>query len=166
MMKLLSGSAVGRNLTTIIQAQTFWVLPQLSHWYFIPPTAHTGCCILSISGLHRVSSSRFCTAFSTARWFHSDKQKSSLRCLLSFYPLERHALLLFVYCSSLLQVQSEIRRKWRRWMLQRFLGADTKYQQPSIGSNGNNFSTQITMLTKCSPTTRRASACQEHLSAF
>ena len=51
-------------------------------------------------------------------------------------------------------------------MLQRFLGADTKYQQPSIGSNGNNFSTQITMMTKCSPTTRRASASQEHLSAF
>uniref|UniRef100_A0A3B5BHI1 Vasoactive intestinal polypeptide receptor-like n=1 Tax=Stegastes partitus TaxID=144197 RepID=A0A3B5BHI1_9TELE len=60
-------------------------------------------------------------------------------------------------------VQAEIKRKWRRWMLQRFLGADTKYQQPSIGSNGNNFSTQITMLTKSSPTTRRASACQESL---
>ncbi|MEQ2195940.1 Vasoactive intestinal polypeptide receptor, partial [Xenoophorus captivus] len=53
-----------------------------------------------------------------------------------------------------LQVQSEVKRKWRRWMLQRFLGTD-KYQQPSIGSNGNNFSTQITLLTKCSPTTRR-----------
>lgn len=48
-------------------------------------------------------------------------------------------------------------------MLQRFLGADTKYQQPSIGSNGNNFSTQIT---KCSPATRRASECREHLSAI
>uniref|UniRef100_A0A3B3H772 Vasoactive intestinal peptide receptor 1a n=1 Tax=Oryzias latipes TaxID=8090 RepID=A0A3B3H772_ORYLA len=54
-------------------------------------------------------------------------------------------------------VQSEIKRKWRRWMLQRFLGTDAKYQQPSMGSNGNNSSTQITMLTKCSPTTRRAS---------
>lgn len=68
--------------------------------------------------------------------------------------------------SPLFQVQAEIKRKWRRWMLQRFLGADTKYQQPSIGSNGNNFSTQITMLTKCSPSTRRASECQEHLSAI
>ena len=65
------------------------------------------------------------------------------------------------------QVQSEVRRKWRRWMLQRFLStADTKYQPPSMGSNGNNFSTQITMLTKCSPTTRRSSSCQEHLSAL
>lgn len=68
--------------------------------------------------------------------------------------------------SPLLQVQAEIKRKWRRWMLQRFLSADTKYQQPSIGSNGNNFSTQITMMTKCSPATRRASECQEHLSAI
>ncbi|XP_029380329.1 vasoactive intestinal polypeptide receptor-like [Echeneis naucrates] len=70
-----------------------------------------------------------------------------------------------LYCFLNGEVQSEIKRKWRRWMLQRFLGADTKYQQPSLGSNGNNFSTQITMLTKCSPTTSRASECQEHLSA-
>ncbi|XP_015249468.1 PREDICTED: vasoactive intestinal polypeptide receptor-like isoform X1 [Cyprinodon variegatus] len=71
-----------------------------------------------------------------------------------------------LYCFLNGEVQSEVKRKWRRWMLQRFLGADTKYQQPSIGSNGNNFSTQITLLTKCSPTTRRASTCQEHLSAI
>ncbi|CAK6967900.1 vasoactive intestinal polypeptide receptor-like [Scomber scombrus] len=71
-----------------------------------------------------------------------------------------------LYCFLNGEVQAEIKRKWRRWMLQRFLGADTKYQQPSIGSNGNNFSTQITMLTKYSPSTRRASACQEHLSAI
>ncbi|XP_077471691.1 vasoactive intestinal polypeptide receptor-like isoform X2 [Stigmatopora argus] len=71
-----------------------------------------------------------------------------------------------LYCFLNGEVQAEIKRKWRRWMLQRFLGADTKYQQPSIGSNGNNFSTQITMLTKCSPTARRASACKEHLPAI
>ncbi|XP_061151841.1 vasoactive intestinal polypeptide receptor-like isoform X3 [Syngnathus typhle] len=71
-----------------------------------------------------------------------------------------------LYCFLNGEVQAEIKRKWRRWMLQRFLGADTKYQQPSIGSNGNNFSTQITMLTKCSPTARRASACHEHFSAI
>uniref|UniRef100_A0A8C2XVH0 Vasoactive intestinal peptide receptor 1a n=1 Tax=Cyclopterus lumpus TaxID=8103 RepID=A0A8C2XVH0_CYCLU len=66
-----------------------------------------------------------------------------------------------LYCFLNGEVQAEIKRKWRRWMLQRFLGADNKYQQPSIGSNGNNFSTQITMLNKCSPATRRASECQE-----
>uniref|UniRef100_A0A7N6B5D5 Vasoactive intestinal peptide receptor 1a n=1 Tax=Anabas testudineus TaxID=64144 RepID=A0A7N6B5D5_ANATE len=70
-----------------------------------------------------------------------------------------------LYCFLNGEVQSEIKRKWRRWMLQRFLGADTKYQQPSIGSNGNNC-TQITMFTKSSPATRRASACQEHLSVI
>uniref|UniRef100_A0A3Q3WR03 Uncharacterized protein n=1 Tax=Mola mola TaxID=94237 RepID=A0A3Q3WR03_MOLML len=71
-----------------------------------------------------------------------------------------------LYCFLNGEVQAEIKRKWRRWMLQRFLGADTKYRQPSIGSNGNNFSTQITMMTKCSPATRRASVSQEHLSAI
>ncbi|XP_044075844.1 vasoactive intestinal polypeptide receptor-like isoform X1 [Siniperca chuatsi] len=71
-----------------------------------------------------------------------------------------------LYCFLNREVQAEIKRKWRRWMLQRFLGADTKYQQPSMGSNGNNFSTQITMFTKCSPTTRRASECQEQLSTI
>ncbi|XP_028833593.1 vasoactive intestinal polypeptide receptor isoform X2 [Denticeps clupeoides] len=71
-----------------------------------------------------------------------------------------------LYCFLNGEVQSEIKRKWRRWHLQRFLGNDTKYQQPSMASNGNNFSTQITMLTKCSPTTRRASACLDDLSAI
>lgn len=71
-----------------------------------------------------------------------------------------------LYCFLNGEVQAEIKRKWRRWMLQRFLGADTKYQQPSIGSNGNNFSTQVTVTTKCSPAVRRASECREHLSAI
>ncbi|XP_031418991.1 vasoactive intestinal polypeptide receptor isoform X2 [Clupea harengus] len=66
-----------------------------------------------------------------------------------------------LYCFLNGEVQSEIKRKWRRWHLQRFLENDTKYQQPSQASNGNNFSTQITMMTKGSPTTRRASACPE-----
>lgn len=67
---------------------------------------------------------------------------------------------------SIRQVQAEIKRKWRRWMLQRFLSADTKYQQPSIGSNGHNNSTQITLMAKSSPAMRRASKCQEHLSTI
>eukprot|EP00064_Thunnus_orientalis_P007227 superscaffoldBa00000789_g7247 len=88
--------------------------------------------------------------------------------IFAFIPDHIHSQLRLVFDLILgsFQVQAEIKRKWRRWMLQRFLGADTKYQQPSTGSNGNNFSTQITVLTKWSPTTRRASACEEHLSAI
>ncbi|KAG7455533.1 hypothetical protein MATL_G00257670 [Megalops atlanticus] len=71
-----------------------------------------------------------------------------------------------LYCFLNGEVQAEIKRKWRRWHLQRFLGSDTKYQQPSLGSNGNNFSTQITVLTKGSPTTRRPSTGQDDLSAL
>ncbi|XP_059900455.1 vasoactive intestinal polypeptide receptor 1b [Gadus macrocephalus] len=62
-----------------------------------------------------------------------------------------------LYCFLNGEVQAEVKRKWRRWLLQRYMGSDsTKYQQPS--SNGNTFSTQISMLTKCSPVTRRVSS--------
>ncbi|KAG9356052.1 hypothetical protein JZ751_000896 [Albula glossodonta] len=71
-----------------------------------------------------------------------------------------------LYCFLNGEVQAEIKRKWRRWHLERFLGTDMKYQQPSLGSNGNNFSTQITVLTKGSPITRRPSTCQDDLSTF
>ncbi|XP_030625469.1 vasoactive intestinal polypeptide receptor 1b [Chanos chanos] len=69
-----------------------------------------------------------------------------------------------LYCFLNGEVQAEIKRKWRRWHLERFLGSDTKYQHPSMSSNGNNFSTQISMLTRCSPKTRRASTCQDESS--
>ncbi|XP_008332446.1 vasoactive intestinal polypeptide receptor-like isoform X1 [Cynoglossus semilaevis] len=66
-----------------------------------------------------------------------------------------------LYCFLNGEVQIEIRRKWRRWMLQRFLGTDSKHQHPSTGSNGNNLSTHITMLTKSSPSMQRTSAYQQ-----
>uniref|UniRef100_A0AAY4ASD7 Vasoactive intestinal polypeptide receptor 1 n=1 Tax=Denticeps clupeoides TaxID=299321 RepID=A0AAY4ASD7_9TELE len=65
-----------------------------------------------------------------------------------------------LYCFLNGEVQSEIKRKWRRWHLERFLGSGTKYQQPSMGSNGNNF-TQISVLTRSSPKNGRGSSCQE-----
>ncbi|TSO05371.1 Vasoactive intestinal polypeptide receptor [Bagarius yarrelli] len=63
-------------------------------------------------------------------------------------------------------VQSEIKRKWRRWHMQRFLGTGTKYHQPSLASNGSTSHTQITMLTKCSPTTHRISNCMDDFSSI
>ncbi|MBN3273836.1 VIPR protein, partial [Polyodon spathula] len=66
-----------------------------------------------------------------------------------------------LYCFLNGEVQAEIKRKWRRWHLERLLGTDTKYHHPSMGSNGTNFTTQISMLTKCSPKARRASSLQD-----
>nr|XP_056713120.1 vasoactive intestinal polypeptide receptor-like [Euleptes europaea] len=69
-----------------------------------------------------------------------------------------------LYCFLNGEVQAEVKRKWRRWHMERFLGSDMKYHHPSLGSNGTNFSTQISMLTKCSPKTRRCSSFQADLS--
>ncbi|XP_077346786.1 vasoactive intestinal polypeptide receptor 1 isoform X1 [Lithobates pipiens] len=70
-----------------------------------------------------------------------------------------------LYCFLNGEVQAELKRKWRRWNLERFMGKDMKYHHPSLGgSNGTNFSTQISMLTKCSPKTRRCSSFQAEFS--
>ncbi|KAG8443474.1 hypothetical protein GDO86_012029 [Hymenochirus boettgeri] len=69
-----------------------------------------------------------------------------------------------LYCFLNGEVQSELKRKWRRWHLERFLGSDMKYHHPSQGSNGTNFTTQISMLTKCSPKNRRCSSFQAEFS--
>ncbi|KAM9308092.1 vasoactive intestinal polypeptide receptor-like [Gastrophryne carolinensis] len=70
-----------------------------------------------------------------------------------------------LYCFLNGEVQAELKRKWRRWHLERFMGKDMKYHHPSLGSNGTNFSTQISMLTKCSPKTRRSSNFQAEFSS-
>lgn len=99
--------------------------------------------------------------------FVPDQIHPRLRLVFDLIPGSFQGFVVAVlYCFLNGEVQAEIKRKWRRWMLQRFLSADTKYQQPSIGSNGNNCSTQITMLAKCSPATLRASECQERLSVI
>uniref|UniRef100_A0A8C3SC95 Vasoactive intestinal peptide receptor 1 n=1 Tax=Chelydra serpentina TaxID=8475 RepID=A0A8C3SC95_CHESE len=69
-----------------------------------------------------------------------------------------------LYCFLNGEVQAELKRKWRRWHLERFPGSDMKYHHPSVGSNGTNFSTQISMLTKYSPKTRRCSSFQADFS--
>ncbi|KAM6452956.1 vasoactive intestinal polypeptide receptor 1 isoform 1-T2 [Liasis olivaceus] len=69
-----------------------------------------------------------------------------------------------LYCFVNGEVQAEMKRKWRRWHLERFLGSDMKYHHPSVGSSGANFSTQISMLATCSPKTRHCSSFQADLS--
>ncbi|KAK9396022.1 vasoactive intestinal polypeptide receptor 1 [Crotalus adamanteus] len=65
-----------------------------------------------------------------------------------------------LYCFINGEVQAEMKRKWRRWHLEHFLGSDMKYHHPSVGSSGTNFSTQISMLATCSPKTQRSSTFQ------
>ncbi|XP_074053965.1 vasoactive intestinal polypeptide receptor 1 [Macrotis lagotis] len=69
-----------------------------------------------------------------------------------------------LYCFLNGEVQAEFKRKWRRWHLERFMGPDLKYHHPSVGSNGSNFSTQISMMTRISPKDRRSSSFQADLS--
>ncbi|XP_069067095.1 vasoactive intestinal polypeptide receptor 1 isoform X1 [Pleurodeles waltl] len=69
-----------------------------------------------------------------------------------------------LYCFLNGEVQGELKRKWRRWHMERFLGSDLKYHNPSSGSSGTTFNTQISMLTKCSPKTRRCSGFQAEFS--
>ncbi|KAF6313738.1 vasoactive intestinal peptide receptor 1 [Rhinolophus ferrumequinum] len=65
-----------------------------------------------------------------------------------------------LYCFLNGEVQAELRRKWRRWNLKGILGRGRKYQHPSGGSNGATYSTQVSMLTRGSPSGRRSSSFQ------
>ncbi|XP_005082373.1 vasoactive intestinal polypeptide receptor 1 isoform X1 [Mesocricetus auratus] len=69
-----------------------------------------------------------------------------------------------LYCFLNGEVQAELRRKWRRWHLQGFLGLSSKSQHPWGGSNGATCSTQVSMLTRVSPSARRSSSFQAEVS--
>uniref|UniRef100_A0A8C3BFT7 Vasoactive intestinal peptide receptor 1 n=1 Tax=Cairina moschata TaxID=8855 RepID=A0A8C3BFT7_CAIMO len=86
--------------------------------------------------------------------------------MFAFFPdnFKTEVKLVFELVVGSFQVQAELKRKWRRWHMERFLDSDMKYHHPSLGSNGTNFSTQISMLTKCSPKTRRCSSFQAEFS--
>ncbi|XP_055457616.1 vasoactive intestinal polypeptide receptor 1 isoform X4 [Psammomys obesus] len=69
-----------------------------------------------------------------------------------------------LYCFLNGEVQAELRRKWRRWHLHGVLGWRSKSQHPWGGSNGATCSTQVSMLTRVSPSARRSSSFQAEVS--
>ncbi|XP_052580723.1 vasoactive intestinal polypeptide receptor 1 isoform X3 [Peromyscus californicus insignis] len=69
-----------------------------------------------------------------------------------------------LYCFLNGEVQAELRRKWRRWHLQGVLCWSSKSQHPWGGSNGATCSTQVSMLTRVSPSARRSSSFQAEVS--
>ncbi|KAG9327922.1 hypothetical protein JZ751_017279, partial [Albula glossodonta] len=52
------------------------------------------------------------------------------------------------------QVQSEIKRKWRSWTVNRYFAVDLKHRHPSLASSGVNGGTQLSILSKSSSQVR------------
>ncbi|KAI2663603.1 Pituitary adenylate cyclase-activating polypeptide type I receptor [Labeo rohita] len=55
------------------------------------------------------------------------------------------------------QVQSEIKRKWRSWTVNRYFAVDMKHRHPSLASSGVNGGTQLSILSKSSSQIRMSS---------
>uniref|UniRef100_A0A3B3V3D6 ADCYAP receptor type I n=1 Tax=Poecilia latipinna TaxID=48699 RepID=A0A3B3V3D6_9TELE len=56
-----------------------------------------------------------------------------------------------------LKVQSEIKRKWRSWTVNRYFAVDLKHRHPSLASSGVNGGTQLSILSKSSSQIRMSS---------
>ncbi|XP_062900632.1 pituitary adenylate cyclase-activating polypeptide type I receptor-like isoform X2 [Mobula hypostoma] len=68
-----------------------------------------------------------------------------------------------LYCFLNGEVQSEIKRKWRSWKVNRYFAVDFKHRHPSLGSSGVNGGTQLSVLSKSSSQIRMSSVNAENL---
>ncbi|XP_061738902.1 pituitary adenylate cyclase-activating polypeptide type I receptor-like [Nerophis ophidion] len=55
-----------------------------------------------------------------------------------------------LYCFLNGEVQSEMKRKWRSWTVNRYFAVDLKHRHPSLASSGVNGGTQLSILSKSS----------------
>uniref|UniRef100_A0A3Q3WYD8 Uncharacterized protein n=1 Tax=Mola mola TaxID=94237 RepID=A0A3Q3WYD8_MOLML len=68
-----------------------------------------------------------------------------------------------LYCFLNGEVQSEIKRKWRSWTVNRYFAVDLKQQRhPSLASSGVNGGTQLSILSKSSSQIRMSSPMAEN----
>ncbi|XP_024129814.1 adenylate cyclase activating polypeptide 1a (pituitary) receptor type I isoform X3 [Oryzias melastigma] len=68
-----------------------------------------------------------------------------------------------LYCFLNGEVQSEIKRKWRSWTVNRYFSVDLKQQRhPSLASSGVNGGTQLSILSKSSSQIRMSSPLAEN----
>ncbi|GCC17999.1 hypothetical protein chiPu_0020702 [Chiloscyllium punctatum] len=68
-----------------------------------------------------------------------------------------------LYCFLNGEVQSEIKRKWRSWKVNRYFAVDLKHRHPSLASSGANGGTQLSVLSKSSSQIRMSSVNAENL---
>ncbi|XP_028831856.1 pituitary adenylate cyclase-activating polypeptide type I receptor isoform X4 [Denticeps clupeoides] len=69
-----------------------------------------------------------------------------------------------LYCFLNGEVQSEIKRKWRSWTVNRYFAVDLKQQRhPSLASSGVNGGTQLSILSKSSSQIRMSSPQAENV---
>ncbi|XP_066573245.1 pituitary adenylate cyclase-activating polypeptide type I receptor-like isoform X2 [Amia ocellicauda] len=68
-----------------------------------------------------------------------------------------------LYCFLNGEVQSEIKRKWRSWTVNRYFVVDLKHRHPSLASSGVNGGTQLSILSKSSSQIRMSSINAENL---
>lgn len=69
---------------------------------------------------------------------------------------QRGPLIMTLWSISL-KVQSEIKRKWRSWTVNRYFAVDLKHRHPSLASSGVNGGTQLSILSKSSSQIRMSS---------